>query len=123
MVQQPLPLSQQIAANFGKVEAFPAFNGGELWLTFCLWGVPENLQSLATALEADGWTNTRGAEGGFLYPKVRARKALAEIVRRAELTKHLCEEYGVGIILIDADTSPNVGGEHRPFVTLYRSLR
>lgn len=117
---QPLSLPQQIEANFRKVEASPEFSGERLWLTFYLWGRPENLQRLATALEGDGWVNTGGAEGAFLYPKVAVRKVAEDIVRTAHCTEKLCEEHQTRIILIDADTTPDLE-DKRPFVTLYRN--
>jgi hypothetical protein len=83
-------------------------------------GSAGKLQRLATALEADGWLNTGGAEGAFLYPKVEVRKVADDIVRSAQCTEKMCEEHQIGIILIDADASPAVEGE-RPFVTLYRN--
>ena len=119
-MMKPLSLSQQIEANFRKVEASPAFSGERLWLTFYLSGPPEDLQRLATALDGDGWLNTQGAEGAFLYPKVAVRKVAEEVVRTAQSTENLCQKHQIGIILIDADTSPKVEDE-RPFVTLYRN--
>ena len=118
-MMRPAPLSQQIEANFRKVAASPEF-GDRLWLTFYLWGPPEDLHRLATALDGDGWLNTQGAEGAFLYPKVAVPKVVEDIIRTAQCTEKLCEQHQIGIILIDADTSPKVEDE-RPFVTLYRN--
>lgn len=119
-MKRPLPLPEQILANFADVERSPHFPGDELWLTFYLWGEPANLERLAIALQHEGWVNTGGSEGAFLYPKVAVRKTAADIIKKAESTKKLCDAHQVGIILIDADVSPEVGGEQRPFVTLYR---
>lgn len=62
-------IEEQVRANLPKVQASPEFVGDQLWLTFYLCG--SNLQRVSEALEAKGWVNLDGWEGGFLYPKVQ----------------------------------------------------
>jgi hypothetical protein len=121
MMMQPLSLPQQIEANFRKVEASPEFGGERLWLTFTLWGQPESLGRLVPVLESDGWLNTGGAEGGFLYPQVAVRNIEEDILARAQWTEKVCRAHQVGIILIDADTTQHIIGQECPFVTLYKN--
>lgn len=116
---QPTSFEEQIRANLPQVQASLQFAGSRLWLTFYLWGPPENLQRLSEALDKGGWVNVEGWEGGFLYPKIQADKSAAAIVEAAQTMQGLCDEYGAEILNIDADTSPDV--EHSRFVTLYRS--
>lgn len=53
-MMQPLSLPQQIQANFPKVEASPDFSGERLWLTFYLWGQPENYSASPQLLRRMG---------------------------------------------------------------------
>jgi hypothetical protein len=73
---------------------------------------------LSEALGGRGWANLEGWEGGCLYAKVQVERSIAAIVETAEAAKELCARHGAEILLIDADTSPDV--EHSTFVTLYR---
>lgn len=113
------PLYEQVRANLAKVDAAPQFTGKRVWLTFYLCGPPENLQSVSQALADEGWLNTDGWEGAFLYPKVEADRTAAAIVAVAEATRGLCAAHGIEILDIDADTSPDV--QRSQFVNLYRA--
>lgn len=119
-MKHALSLRQQIEENFRGVDGSPEFGGESLWLTFYLWGPPESLQRLAATLDSDAWVNTSGWEGAFLYPKVLAKKAATDVIGIAERAERLCDEHGVGILIIDADISAEIGQE-RPVVTLYRN--
>ena len=111
---------EQVRSNLPKVYARPEFDGAPLWLTFYLCGAPENLQRLSATLDARGWTNVQGGEGGSLYPKIQVEKSVAAIVDAAKATQDLCTPLGVEIELIDADTSPDV--QQSQFEILYRGL-
>ena len=113
------PLDEQVKANLAKVEARPQFTGERLWLTFYLCGPPENLQTVSHALADDGWLNTDGWEGAFLYPKLEVERTAAAILAVAEAVQSLCRAHGIEVLNIDADTSPDV--QRSEFVTLYRS--
>jgi hypothetical protein len=116
---QPYSFEEQVQRNLPKVEARREFDGDRLWLTFYLSGQPDNLRKLSEALDARGWTNVQGGEGGFLYPKVHVEKTVTAIVEAAKATEQLCAPLGVEIIHIDADTSPDLTNSH--FEILYRS--
>jgi hypothetical protein len=112
-------VDEQVRANLAKLDAVPAFVGDRLWLTFYLSGPPANLWLISEALASNGWHNTDGWEGAFLYPKVEVNRTATAIVDLAESTKALCDPHQVEILNIDADTSPDV--QRSQFVTLYRS--
>ena len=116
---QPNTFAEQVEANLPKLDARTEFGGDWLWLTFYLMGQPENLQRVSERLKGRGWTNVDGWEGAFLYPKVQVAKSVEGVVRAAEATQELCAPYGIKILNIDADTSPDL--EHSQFVTLYRN--
>jgi len=111
---------EQVRSNLPKVDARPEFEGARLWLTFYLSGAAENLQQLSATLDARGWANVQGGEGGFLYPKIQVEKSVPAIVEVAKATQDLCTPLGVNIDLIDADTSPDV--QQSQFEILYRGL-
>ena len=111
-------LDEQVSANLTKLEA-PQFAGNRVWLTFYLSGPPESLQRVSKTLADRGWVNTDGWEGAFLYPKVQADQTATAIVEVARTTQDLCDAHEIGILNIDADTSPDV--QLSEFVTLYRS--
>ena len=113
------PLDEQVRTNLAKVGAAPQFRGKRVWLTFYLCGPPENLQTVSQALADEGWLNTDGWEGAFLYPKLEVDRTETAIVAVAEAVRGLCDVRGIEILNIDADTSPDV--QHSTFVTLYRS--
>jgi hypothetical protein len=113
------PLDEQVRVNLAKVEAAPQFTGKRLWLTFYLCGPAESLQTVAQALANDGWLNTDGWEGAFLYPKFEVEPTAPAIVAVAEAVGSLCDAHGIEILNIDADTSPDV--QQSKFVTLYCS--
>jgi hypothetical protein len=102
------------------VEARPEFDGDRLWLTFYLFGMPEDLQELSTQLDSRGWANVQGGEGGALYPKIQVEKTAQAIIQMAEATQELCAPLDIEILLIDADTSPD---QQSHFETLYRRSR
>jgi hypothetical protein len=115
------PLDEQVRANLAKVDATPQFTGNRMWLTFYLCGPPENLQSVSQALADEGWINTDGWEGAFLYPKWEVERTTTAIVAVAEMVRGLCDAHGIEILNIDADTAPEV--QNSKFVALYRSPR
>ncbi|MCW2410876.1 MULTISPECIES: hypothetical protein [unclassified Sphingobium] len=110
-------LSQQIRTYFADVEAMPEFADKRLWLTFYLSGPLLNLESVSHFLAREGWANTDGWDFGFLYPKLEVEKTVPAIVAVAVKMHDLCRPYGIDIINIDADTSPDVTTSK--FVTLY----
>jgi hypothetical protein len=112
------PIEQQIRANLARLDALPTpADERALWLTFYLWGPPNDLRCVGEALEALGWTNLQGWEGGFLYPKVKAGRRIDSILQHAEQAQRLCADHGSEILNIDADTRP---GQDSVFVTLFR---
>lgn len=111
------PLKHQIAASFKQVDS--RFDNHVLWLTFYLTGEPPPLRELAVELFTEGWLNTNGWEGAFIYPKIKVERSVASIVEMAESVLALCTPRGIEIINIDADTSPDVRQSN--FVTLYRA--
>lgn len=101
-------LMEQVTANLSAVDALPEFSGNRLWLTFYLSAEPVRLEQLANALAAAGWRNTGDWEGAFLYPKIEVERTAAAILEIARWLQKLCEEHGVDLLNIDADTSPDV---------------
>jgi hypothetical protein len=118
-MERTKPLAEQVRANLAKVDAAPQFTGKRVWLTFYLCGPPQNLQTVSQALADDGWLNTDGWEGAFLYPKLEVDRTATAILAVAEAMRALCDGRGIEVLNIDADTTPDV--QHSEFVTLYRS--
>ena len=114
-----VPLEKQITTNLGMVAADPQFSAAQVWLTFYLAGEPSRLRELADKLSADGWCDTDGWEGAFLYPKIEADRSAAPIIELAKGVIALCADLGVEVTNIDADTSADVASSK--FITLYRA--
>lgn len=112
-------LSEQIAANFRKIEAAPKFAASRLWLTFYISGQPATLERIGYVLAGNGWANATGWEGGFLYPKKEVANDCVEIVQTAVQMQKLCEEHGAEILVIDVDTSSDV--RQSQFITIYQA--
>lgn len=110
---------EQVRENLPKLDAPPDFSPDRLWLTIYLMGQSDNLRLVAETLNARGWVNFDGWEGSFLYPKVQIEKSAEAVMKVAVATHELCVQHDVEILIIDADTSPDV--ERSRFVTLYRS--
>jgi hypothetical protein len=114
---RPVSFDEQVRANLPEVQNSAEFSDDQLWLTFYLSGSPERLQEVSEALDSGGWVNVDGWEVAFLYPKVQVEKSVEAILNVAEAAQELCARHGVEILIMDADTSPDV--ERSRFVTLY----
>jgi hypothetical protein len=112
-------LAEQIGVNFERLKSESGFGEARLWLTFYLWGKPQDLERLTSVLTEEGWVNVTGWEGGFIYPKIEVAKVLADITETTCAAQELVAKYGAEILNIDADTSADV--KQAEFLTLYRS--
>lgn len=83
-------LHEQVAANLLKMQSMAHFASDELWMTFYLSGPPDRLRTVAEELAGEGWQNTDGWEGAFLYPKARVARNLSAIVDVARSVQALC---------------------------------
>jgi len=77
------------------------------------------LRELAEELAIDGWRDTKGWDGAFLYPKVKVGRTVSKVVEVAEFLVAISSQRDVTIVNIDADTSADVRQSN--FVTLYRA--
>ena len=114
-----ISIVEQIRAKFDTIKADSRFAAAEWWLTFYLCGDRVRLEEIARTLLQLGGKNLGGPEYGFFYPKVPVRSELTAMIAVVERVIECCEEVGVEIDHIDADTSSDV--EHSSFRCLYKS--
>lgn len=112
-VQMKLPLPE---------EKFPA--DGEFWLTAYLYGSLDSYSAAKQSLVSLEWFNLELTEdfAGFVYAKKKLRNESRQISEAIRGILQVCEESGLELSLIDADTSfePSVSTFHNLFKPLPR---
>ncbi len=114
------PFSEQVRANFPKVEASPDFAASQLWLTLYLSARPEDLWIPSEVLADNGAVGECGRLGKRIYLPKASRWSKSRLMRSCErqwLRRVCANQHSAEIILIDADTSPDV--QQSRFITLY----
>lgn len=95
---------------------------GKFWLTLYLEGDADAYKDAQSLLHDQGWLNfdKEGEFSGFAYPKKEVWNAASQVVNALSDALAACQETGMGIGLIDADSAfdPSASSFHN----LYKSL-
>ena len=93
------------------------------WLTLYLFGEPAHYEKARPALQGDGWENLCSNDdfAGFSYPKKKVRNDVGQVRDVLRSVTTICQERGMGISLIDADTA--FDPRESTFTTLYKEAQ